>query len=121
AIQRRDNGHWEPPGGVLEHGETIDECLHREVLEETGLNVEPERLTGIYQNMTRDVIALVYSCRITSGTIRTTEESQDFAWLTTEQITDRMDEAFAVRLIDARRDPALGPATRVHDGVELRA
>ncbi len=23
-IQRADNGHWEPPGGVLELGETID-------------------------------------------------------------------------------------------------
>jgi len=121
AIQRRDNSHWEPPGGVLEHGETIDQCLVREVFEETGLTVEAERLTGIYQNMTRDVVALVYRCHIRRGTIRTTDESRDVAWLTTGQITERMDEAYAVRLLDAHRDPALGPATRTHDGVRLAA
>ena len=31
-IQRRDNGKWEPPGGVLEREETIPEALQREVL-----------------------------------------------------------------------------------------
>ena len=46
AIRRRDNGRWEPPGGVLELDETIGEGLVREVLEETGLTVEPEALTG---------------------------------------------------------------------------
>ena len=42
AVRRRDNGHWEPPGGVLELDETIQAGLVREVLEETGLRVEPE-------------------------------------------------------------------------------
>jgi len=50
-IQRRDNGHWEPPGGIPEHGETIEDGLRREVHEETGLKVEPGPLTGVYQNM----------------------------------------------------------------------
>ena len=27
VIQRRDNGHWEPPGGVLEREESIIEGL----------------------------------------------------------------------------------------------
>ena len=36
-IQRRDNRHWEPPGGVLELNETIQDGLRREVREETGL------------------------------------------------------------------------------------
>ena len=44
AIQRRDNDRWEPPGGVLELGESIEEGLRREVKEETGLNVQPIRL-----------------------------------------------------------------------------
>ena len=42
--QRRDNGHWEPPGGVLELDESILDGARREVREETGLHIEPERL-----------------------------------------------------------------------------
>jgi 8-oxo-dGTP diphosphatase len=47
VIRRHDNGHWEPPGGVLELGESIEEGLIREVAEETGLTVEPVQLTGV--------------------------------------------------------------------------
>jgi 8-oxo-dGTP diphosphatase len=30
---------WSPPGGGLNYGETIQECLKREFYEETGLNI----------------------------------------------------------------------------------
>jgi 8-oxo-dGTP diphosphatase len=62
-IQRRDNGRWEPPGGVLELGEEIIDGLRREVAEETGLQVQPSALTGVYKNMTQGVVALVFRCR----------------------------------------------------------
>src|SRR5919112_2400610 len=65
--QRRDNGHWEPPGGVLELDESILDGLRREVREETGLNVEPERLTGIYKNMPRGIVALVFRAHVVGG------------------------------------------------------
>ena len=58
-VQRRDNGHWEPPGGVLELDESISDGLRREVSEETGLDIQPERLTGICKNMPLGVVALV--------------------------------------------------------------
>jgi 8-oxo-dGTP pyrophosphatase MutT (NUDIX family) len=61
-IQRRDNGHWEPPGGILEHDETIEDGLRREVLEETGLEIEPGPLTGVYQTIPRRIFALVFRC-----------------------------------------------------------
>jgi 8-oxo-dGTP pyrophosphatase MutT (NUDIX family) len=63
VIQRRDNGRWEPPGGVLERDESIVEGLLREVREETGLVVEPIALTGVYKNMRLGVLALVFRCR----------------------------------------------------------
>ena len=62
-IQRRDNAHWEPPGGVLERNETVTDGLLREIKEETGLTVEPVALTGVYKNMSRGIIALVFKCR----------------------------------------------------------
>jgi 8-oxo-dGTP diphosphatase len=118
AIRRQDNGHWEPPGGVLELDETIEDGLVREIREETGLTVRPEQLTGVYKNMNRGIVALVFRCSIANGSVTTTGEASEIAWLTPPEISARMDEAYAVRMLDA-----LGPgppAIRAHDGVTLR-
>jgi 8-oxo-dGTP diphosphatase len=40
--------NWELPGGAAEPGESPDQTAAREVLEETGLDVELDRLTGAY-------------------------------------------------------------------------
>ncbi|WP_344447389.1 NUDIX hydrolase, partial [Kitasatospora nipponensis] len=60
AIRRADNGTWEPPGGVLELGETVEDGVRREIYEETGIKVTVDRLTGVYKNMTRGIVALVF-------------------------------------------------------------
>lgn len=117
AIRRRDNGHWEPPGGVLELDETIEAGVVREVLEETGLTVRPERLSGVYKNMERGIVALVFRCSVVEGAQAATAEAVEVVWLTPEEVRDRMDEAYAVRLVDAL-DTA-GPIIRSHDGVRL--
>ena len=100
AIRRRDNGHWEPPGGVLELEETIEDGLVREVREETGLTVKPERVTGVYKNMERGIVALVFRCSVLAGAQTSTSEATEVAWLTECEVTDRLDEAYAVRLLD---------------------
>jgi 8-oxo-dGTP diphosphatase len=117
AVRRSDNGHWEPPGGVLELDETIHAGLRREVREETGLEVEPEALTGVYKNMRHGIIALVFRCRIVGGEPGATTEVQQVAWLTPKEVQERMDEAYATRLLDALNS---GPAAiRAHDGLAL--
>jgi ADP-ribose pyrophosphatase YjhB (NUDIX family) len=40
----------------MESGESVEECCQREVLEETGLEVETRRLIGIYSNRDQLVI-----------------------------------------------------------------
>jgi ADP-ribose pyrophosphatase YjhB (NUDIX family) len=40
--------NWELPGGGSEAGESPDETARRELLEETGLRAELDRLTGVY-------------------------------------------------------------------------
>jgi ADP-ribose pyrophosphatase YjhB (NUDIX family) len=117
-IQRRDNHSWEPPGGVLELGETIHDGLRREVREETGLDVEPVALTGVYKNMARGVIALVFRCKVTGGNLVTTEETSAFRWANEHDIGQLADEAYAVRVLDALAD-GNPPAVRQHDGVHL--
>ncbi|WP_189947994.1 NUDIX hydrolase [Streptomyces alanosinicus] len=115
AIRRADNGAWEPPGGVLELDERPEEGAIREVLEETGIHVEVERLTGVYKNMKMGVVALVFRCRAIDGAERTSSESTAVEWLTPDEADKWMSEVFAVRVRDAL-DPALTPHVRSHDG-----
>lgn len=118
VIQRRDNGKWEPPGGVLELEETIEDGLRREVLEETGLHVEVEALTGVYKNLERGIVALVFRCRPRAGKPTKSSEAAQVQWLSAEEIHEQMDPAYAVRVLDAMDTPGT-PAVRSHDGVEL--
>ena len=53
---RSDFSTWGLPGGVLELNETLSECIIREVREETGLEVTPVRLIGVYSSPDLDVI-----------------------------------------------------------------
>ena len=118
-ILRADNRRWEPPGGVLEPGEAIPDGLRREVHEETGLDVEPVALTGVYKNMTRAIVALVFRCKVTGGSLHTTDEASAFCWLSESEISDLLDEAYSVRMLDALRN-TWPPAVRQHDGVRLQ-
>ncbi|MFI0224064.1 NUDIX hydrolase [Streptomyces lydicus] len=117
VIKRADNGAWEAPGGVLELDERPEEGACREVLEETGIKVEPERLTGVYKNMNRGVVALVFRCRPAGGEEHTSDESVDVRWFTREEVESRMVEAYAVRVLDALDTE--GPQVRAHDGRRL--
>ncbi|MCX5140316.1 NUDIX hydrolase [Streptomyces sp. NBC_00338] len=117
SIRRADNGTWELPGGVLELDETPEAGVVREVLEETGIHVEVDELTGVYKNTTRGIVALVFRCKPSGGTERTSAESVAVEWLTQEQITERMSEVYAIRLLDAV--DGAGPHVRSHDGRRL--
>lgn len=118
-IQRRDNSRWEPPGGVLEPGETIPDALQREVHEETGIKIAlPARLTGVYKNMNALIVALVFRCEAIDGTPSTGDETRALKWATRDEISQLADEAYAIRVLDALDAPAI-PAVRAHDGVRL--
>jgi 8-oxo-dGTP diphosphatase len=117
-VQRRENGRWEPPGGILEADETISEGLRREVREETGLEIAPGPLTGVYQNLRAHVIALAFRCERISGTLTANDEASAFRWATADEIPTLTTEVFAVRLLDGLTvtDP---PPVRWHDGINL--
>ncbi|WP_030720973.1 NUDIX hydrolase [Streptomyces sp. NRRL S-237] len=117
AIRRADNGTWELPGGVLELTEPPEAGVRREVLEETGIEVQVQELTGVYKNTSRGIVALVFRCKPTGGTERASEESTAVAWLTPEEVSAQMSEVFAIRLLDAL--DADGPHVRSHDGKHL--
>lgn len=118
VIRRSDNGHWEPPGGVLEIGESFEAGVRREVAEETGFRVSVDRLTGVYKNMNRAVVALVFRCSpLDEDQHSTDNEATSVRWIDPADAIELMDPAYAVRVSDALSNAA--PTTRSHDGVHL--
>jgi 8-oxo-dGTP diphosphatase len=68
-------GWWSLPGGALELGEALQDAVRREVLEETGLEVEPVKLFEVFERIMRDdsgapeyhYVLIDYVCRVTGG------------------------------------------------------
>jgi 8-oxo-dGTP diphosphatase len=70
-IRRADTRTWAPPGGTLEWGETLTDCLRRELLEEAGVDLlEVEALRGVYSEPDRDPrfhgVTVVARCRVSA-------------------------------------------------------
>jgi 8-oxo-dGTP diphosphatase len=101
SIRRRDNGRWETPGGVLELSEEIQDGVAREVYEETGVTIEPIRLTGVYKNVEHAIVMLVFLARQVAGNPQSTEEAAEAAWLTLEDVQERMLPEHVDRVLDA--------------------
>ena len=116
-IQRRDNGRWEPPGGVLEVDETIEDGLRREIKEETGVDITVDTLTGVYKNMSRGIVALVFRCSALTEPLPSTMESAAVGWVSLADVQDVMDPAYSVRVMDAVTSGLV--TVRAHDGIQL--
>lgn len=117
-IKRRDNGHWEPPGGVLELDETIEDGLRREIREETGAQIRIGPLTGVYKNMQRGIVALVFRCSLASSFTDSSSEASQIRWHPVDVIPRVMSEAYAARVLDALSANA-PTRVRAHDGIQL--
>jgi 8-oxo-dGTP diphosphatase len=76
--QHASRGLWVAPGGAIEPGENPADAVVRETWEETGLYVEPLRVTGVYgASRVRysngdevEYVMTVFECRALSGTPR---------------------------------------------------
>ncbi|MBK0404710.1 NUDIX hydrolase [Adhaeribacter sp. BT258] len=63
---------WAPPGGGLHYGESVQSCLKREFLEETGLIVNPGRFLFINEFLQAPLhaIELFFEVEVTGGELK---------------------------------------------------
>jgi len=81
-------GYWSIPGGVLETGETLATGIRREVLEETGLEVEVLSLFEIFERIMPDsegrteyhYVLIDYVCRPVGGRLEPATDVSGAAW-----------------------------------------
>jgi NUDIX domain len=96
---------------------SFEDGVRREILEGTGIPVEVQQLTGVYKNMHRNVVALVFRCHPLGERHRATAEAADVRWADPEEIVRLMAPAYVVRVTDALSNSTT--VTRAHDGVHL--
>ncbi len=82
-------GYWSLPGGALELGELLVNGVRREVLEETGLEIEPLAVVKIFERIMRDdsgapeyhYVLVDFLCRITGGELRPGDDVCAVEWV----------------------------------------
>ncbi|HEX8227142.1 MAG TPA: NUDIX hydrolase [Candidatus Saccharimonadales bacterium] len=61
------NGYWNIPGGGLDAGESLIDCLRREILEETGIKAKIGNLMYVQQFEYKDIEYLEFFFHVTNG------------------------------------------------------
>jgi 8-oxo-dGTP diphosphatase len=89
-------GEWSIPGGVLELGEKLREGVVREVLEETGLQVEAGEVLEVFDSIIADpdgktqyhYVLIDFLCRVNGGALRAGSDVSEARWIDVGELED---------------------------------
>lgn len=85
-------GMWDLPGGFVEDEEDPLECLHRELREEAGVEIEPLELLGVWidkyggDGSAATTLNLYWTARIVEGTPEASDDVAEFRWFAPEEV-----------------------------------
>jgi 8-oxo-dGTP pyrophosphatase MutT (NUDIX family) len=121
--RRSDNGNWSMPGGAQDPGESLTQTAIRETLEESGIQIRPTGVAGIYtdpkhvvhytsNDEVRQEFTIVYRADYISGEPSPSEETTDVKWVQLDQLdqllmdrSQRMRLDFGINQTGTRIDP----------------
>lgn len=95
------NAGWVFPGGQVEVGENLIDAVKREIMEESGIEVEVGELFCISSNTAKNPgyngvkeiptkVMLDFICKAVGGDIRPSEENSETAWFSKEDALQMM-------------------------------
>jgi 8-oxo-dGTP pyrophosphatase MutT (NUDIX family) len=122
---RSDFGLWGIPGGLLEPGEDPAEAVMREILEETGLHVTPQRIVGVYGGKDHlitypngdqvAVTSITFLCHVTGGEVcMDQDETIGLHWYAFDALPENMLPHHRERIVHAMTRET--PFFRLPDG-----
>jgi 8-oxo-dGTP diphosphatase len=113
---------WVVPGGYVRPDETVKQAVVREVREETGLEILPTKLVGIYddfiadeKNVSMHNLIIGYVAKIVGGELTVTPEATEYAWIGIEEIlkSARVPQIFKRILDDFSKQKSKKPILRL--------
>lgn len=93
-------GYWSIPGGIVETGEKLKEAVRREVMEETGLDVDPYLMFEIFERIIPDqetrpdeeskpeyhYVLIDYLCRRVAGDPAAASDASRVEWVAEQNL-----------------------------------
>ena len=108
-------GLWSLPGGLVETGEKLEAAVKREILEETGLRIQPVSVFEIFERIMSDdsgrteyhYVLMDYVCKVIGGKLHAGDDVSRAAWTRRAKLGDyhltEGTQAVIERAFDARR------------------
>lgn len=81
-------GLWEFPGGKVEPGETDQDALRREILEELGVEIQVgvHLATSFNKAGESDIELVAYRARLSKGDVSASSDHDELRWLTSKEL-----------------------------------